>query len=130
MFPNSLSFLELELLIIEGIHEKKFISFIFIYYLFFVSRMDYRTDISNTGNILLQFPAPDAQPWDICLENDNLWIADYWGDTLYKVDLAGGGAPVIQLGRDENGSVVASGVYLYQLQTDKTILNRKCILLK
>jgi len=101
--------------------------------------------VDNTGNILLQFPAPDAQPWDICLENDNLWIADYWGDALYKVDatngslletnpsegvdpagivydgqyiwycdngtggndflykvdLAGGGAPVIQLGWDE-----------------------------
>jgi hypothetical protein len=42
--------------------------------------------VDDTGSILQQFTAPDDQPWDLCLENDNLWMADYWGDTLYKID--------------------------------------------
>ncbi|MDP8201121.1 MAG: choice-of-anchor D domain-containing protein [Candidatus Tenebribacter burtonii] len=42
--------------------------------------------VDNTGAIIQQFAAPDAQPWDLCLENDNLWMADYWGDALYKID--------------------------------------------
>ncbi|MDO9576685.1 MAG: choice-of-anchor D domain-containing protein [Candidatus Cloacimonadales bacterium] len=42
--------------------------------------------VDNTGAIIQQFPAPDNQPWDLCLENANLWMADYWGDALYKID--------------------------------------------
>jgi len=46
--------------------------------------------VDNTGTIIQQFAAPDAQPWDLCLENDNLWMADYWGDALYKIDPSNG----------------------------------------
>jgi len=46
--------------------------------------------VDNTGSIIQQLPAPDAQPWDLCLENDNLWMADYWGDALYKIDPSNG----------------------------------------
>ena len=46
--------------------------------------------IDNTGAILQQFSAPDNQPWDLCLENENLWMADYWGDAFYKIDPVSG----------------------------------------
>jgi hypothetical protein len=49
--------------------------------------MVYKLD--NAGNILLQFPSPNNQPWDICVENDNLWIADYNANMLYKTDKTG-----------------------------------------
>jgi hypothetical protein len=49
--------------------------------------MVYKLD--GAGNILKQFAAPDAQPWDICKENEYLWIADYWGLMLYKIDTNG-----------------------------------------
>ncbi len=46
--------------------------------------------LDGAGAILDEFDAPDNQPWDVCLENGNLWIADYWGDALYKIDPATG----------------------------------------
>ena len=42
--------------------------------------------VNDQGDILTQFASPDNQPWDLCLENNNLWMADYWGDALYKID--------------------------------------------
>jgi hypothetical protein len=42
------------------------------------------------GNILQEFAAPDNQPWDLCLAQGFLWMADYWGDALYKIDPADG----------------------------------------
>jgi len=41
------------------------------------------------GAILESFQAPGDQPWDICLENENLWIADYYDNMLYKTDQSG-----------------------------------------
>lgn len=48
----------------------------------------YRVD--GTGTVLQNYAAPDNQPWDVCIENSNLWMADYWGDTIYKIDKATG----------------------------------------
>ncbi|MEZ5082453.1 MAG: choice-of-anchor D domain-containing protein [Bacteroidales bacterium] len=45
--------------------------------------------VDNAGNVLSQFQAPDNQPWDLCRENDNLWMVDYYGDMIYKTDLSG-----------------------------------------
>ncbi len=45
--------------------------------------------VSSTGTILQQFTPPAAQPWDICKEGDNLWIADYNAYMIYKVNTAG-----------------------------------------
>ncbi|MBD3218241.1 MAG: choice-of-anchor D domain-containing protein, partial [candidate division Zixibacteria bacterium] len=28
--------------------------------------------------------------WDLCIQGEYLWIADYWGDALYKVDTVSG----------------------------------------
>ena len=46
-------------------------------------------EIDGSGNILSQFTPPADQPWDICLQDGDLWIADYWDETLYKVDQSG-----------------------------------------
>lgn len=46
--------------------------------------------VDNTGVILDSFAAPDNQPWDLCIENDYLWMADYYGNTLYKIDPSDG----------------------------------------
>lgn len=46
-------------------------------------------NVTGTGTILSQFVPPEDQPWDICLEGDNLWIVDYWEYTIHKVDQTG-----------------------------------------
>ncbi|MBW6515196.1 MAG: choice-of-anchor D domain-containing protein [Candidatus Cloacimonetes bacterium] len=45
--------------------------------------------VSNTGQILQQFVPPNDQPWDICLEGDDLWTVDYWAYTIHKVTQTG-----------------------------------------
>ncbi len=45
--------------------------------------------ISPTGSVLSQFVPPNTQPWDICLQGSDLWIADYYGNMLYKVSNTG-----------------------------------------
>jgi PKD repeat protein len=47
-------------------------------------------NIDSTGTILNDFAAPDNQPWDLCIENDNLWMVDYWGNAIYKIDPSDG----------------------------------------
>jgi hypothetical protein len=45
--------------------------------------------LTNTGGIITQFPTPNLQPWDICIQNEFLWIADYNANMLYKTDTLG-----------------------------------------
>ncbi len=45
--------------------------------------------LDGTGAILDQFPAPNNQPWAICKENANLWVADYNANMLYKISTDG-----------------------------------------
>jgi outer membrane protein assembly factor BamB len=45
--------------------------------------------LTNTGGIITSFPTPDAQPWDICKQDEFLWIADYNANMLYKTDTLG-----------------------------------------
>ncbi len=45
--------------------------------------------ISSAGTVLSQFVPPNNQPWDICLQGSDLWIADYYGNMLYKVSSTG-----------------------------------------
>jgi hypothetical protein len=45
--------------------------------------------VSAAGTVLRQFQAPNNQPWDVCMQGRDLWIADYWGNSLYKVDTLG-----------------------------------------
>ncbi len=45
--------------------------------------------INSSGTVLSQFVPPNTQPWDICLQGSDLWIADYNGNMLYKVSETG-----------------------------------------
>lgn len=45
--------------------------------------------VNSTGGIISQFTPPNNQPWDICLQGPDLWIADYYGNMLYKVTTTG-----------------------------------------
>ncbi|MCK9399072.1 MAG: choice-of-anchor D domain-containing protein [Bacteroidales bacterium] len=45
--------------------------------------------LTSTGGIITQFASPNNQPWDICRENDNLWIVDYNANMIYKTDTLG-----------------------------------------
>jgi hypothetical protein len=45
--------------------------------------------ISSSGAVLSQFAPPNSQTWDICMQGSDLWIADYYGNMLYKVSNTG-----------------------------------------
>ncbi len=45
--------------------------------------------INSSGSILSQFAPPGNQTWDICMQDADLWIADYYGNTVYKVTNTG-----------------------------------------
>jgi len=69
--------------------------------------------VDGSGSILSQFIPPNNQPWDICLQGSDLWIADYYGNMLYKV--TSGGSLIeshASQGIDPSG-VVYDGAYLW-----------------
>ncbi|MFZ4520560.1 MAG: FG-GAP-like repeat-containing protein [Bacteroidales bacterium] len=45
--------------------------------------------INSAGTILSQFVPPNTQPWDIGMQGSDLWIADYYGNMVYKVSNTG-----------------------------------------
>ena len=70
----------------------------------------------NEGNTFKDFATPGAQPWDICLQDEFLWIADYNDDMLYKVDTISGA--LIESHACENikpTGIVWDGQYLWYL---------------
>jgi hypothetical protein len=69
--------------------------------------------LDGSGNILDQFPTPGEQPWDICLEGNDLWIADYNDNMLYKIDQDG---DLLESHASENvkpSGIVFDGTYLW-----------------
>lgn len=69
--------------------------------------------IDGLGNVLSQFTPPNNQPWDICLQGPDLWIADYWGDMLYKVSNAGTLLESHPTQTESPAGVVFDGTYLW-----------------
>ncbi|MFO7896471.1 MAG: choice-of-anchor D domain-containing protein, partial [Candidatus Cloacimonadales bacterium] len=74
--------------------------------------------VDNSGNILQQLdyslPSNSEQPWDLCLENGALWVADYDDDALHKLDTADG--TILESQPSENikpSGVVFDGTYLW-----------------
>jgi len=70
-------------------------------------------NINASGTVLSQFTPPNNQPWDICTHGSDLWIADYWGDMLYKVTNTG---TVLESHASENtdpSGIVWDGTYLW-----------------
>jgi hypothetical protein len=45
--------------------------------------------LTSAGGIITQFASPNNQPWDICKENNYLWIVDYNANMIYKTDTLG-----------------------------------------
>lgn len=81
--------------------------------------------VDNTGSPQSQFVPPADQPWDICLEGSNLWIADYNANMLYQTDQNG---TVLQQHPSENikpAGIVFDGNYLWyvdgQLSSNSTL---------
>jgi len=76
--------------------------------------------VDDNGSILEQinFDLPennDEQPWDICIQDDDLWIADYNDDTLYKIDQTGN---ILEEHPGENikpAGIVYDGSYLWYI---------------
>jgi outer membrane protein assembly factor BamB len=82
--------------------------------------------VDNQGNVLKEFPTPGAQPWDICLQNEFLWIADYNDNKLYKVDTISGALIETHFTEDQKpAGVVYDGQFLWyvdgQLSSPSTI---------
>ena len=81
--------------------------------------------VDNTGSIQTQFGPPAAQTWDICLQDNDLWIADYYAHMLFKVDQTG---TILESHPSENlkpSGVVHDGTYLWycdgELSTASTL---------
>jgi len=69
--------------------------------------------INSSGTVLSQFVPPNTQPWDICLQGSDLWIADYYGNMLYKVTTTGTllESHASQVGKPSG--IVYDGAYLW-----------------
>ncbi|MBE0637655.1 MAG: choice-of-anchor D domain-containing protein [Bacteroidales bacterium] len=70
--------------------------------------------VTDQGTVLSQFVPPSNQPWDACLQDEFLWIADYNAYTLCKVDTTSG--QVIECHDAENqrpAGIVYDGQYLW-----------------
>jgi len=81
--------------------------------------------MDNQGNVLSQIPAPNAQPWDICMQDNDIWVADYDANMLYKIDQSGN---ILESHASENikpSGVVFDGQYLWycdgQVQTESKL---------
>lgn len=82
-------------------------------------------EIDLSGNVQSQFIPPNDQIWDVCIEGDALWMADYNANMLYKTTTDG---TLLQSEPSENmkpAGVVFDGTYLWyvdgQLGTNSTL---------
>lgn len=69
--------------------------------------------VDATGAVLSQFTPPANQPWDICTQGSDLWIADYNANMLYKVSNTG----TVLMSQASSGQkpsgIVHDGTYLW-----------------
>lgn len=70
--------------------------------------------VNSTGAVQQSFQAPDNQPWDLCIQDDALWMVDRWGDAIYKINTTDGSLleTYDSQGTDPAG-VVWDGQYLW-----------------
>jgi hypothetical protein len=69
--------------------------------------------IDGTGAVLSSFVPQYDQPWDICKQGSDLWIADYYGNMVYKVTTSG---TTIETHASQNlkpSGIVFDGTYLW-----------------
>lgn len=81
--------------------------------------------LDGTGGVISQFTPPAAQPWDICKQGNDLWIADYNANMLYKVSSSGTLLESHASQGIKPSGVVFDGTYLWycdgQLSTNSTL---------
>jgi len=74
--------------------------------------------LDDSGNVLQQFNFDipgndDEQPWDLCMQGNDIWIVDYNAEILFKVDTSG---TILEEHPSENikpAGVVFDGTYLW-----------------
>ncbi|HHN47611.1 MAG TPA: hypothetical protein ENN08_01515, partial [Bacteroidales bacterium] len=69
--------------------------------------------ITNTGVVLHEFVPPYDQPWDICLQGDDLWIVDYFAHKINKVDTTGVVLEEHDAQTQRPAGIVFDGTYLW-----------------
>ena len=74
--------------------------------------------LNSSGGIISQFVPPNNQPWDICLQGSDLWIADYYGNMLYKVTSSGSLLESHASQGINPSGVVYDGTYLWYCDGD------------
>lgn len=75
-------------------------------------------NLDNTGEIISQFTPPADQIWDICVQDDYLWMVDYNSSLLYKTDRTG---TLLESHASENikpSGIVFDGTYLWYVDGD------------
>ena len=70
-------------------------------------------NLNTSGGIISQFVPPANQPWDICKQGNDLWIADYNANTLYKVTTTGTLIESHACANQRPSGVVYDGTYLW-----------------
>ena len=80
----------------------------------------YCTD--NTGSIIDDFSAPDNQPWDLAVDGDILWMVDYWGDAIYKIDKSSGALlETYPSEHSDPAGIVWDGQYLWYIDAGEGV---------
>jgi len=71
----------------------------------------YKVDAS--GNILTQFASPGEQPWDICIQDEYLWVVDYNGNSIDMLDQSGNIQETHAPEGTKPSGIVYDGTYLW-----------------
>jgi len=70
-------------------------------------------NLNSSGGVISSFVPPANQPWDICKQGSDLWIADYNSNTLYKVSSTGTLIESHAAANQKPSGVVYDGTYLW-----------------
>ncbi|MDD2322137.1 MAG: choice-of-anchor D domain-containing protein [Bacteroidales bacterium] len=81
--------------------------------------------VNAQGEILSQFVAPAAQPWDICVQDEFLWVVDYNENFIFKLDQSGNVVDGYDCEDIKPSGIVYDGQYLWyvdgQLSSESTL---------
>jgi hypothetical protein len=69
--------------------------------------------VDGSGTVLDQFPTPGQQPWDICIQDEFLWVVDYDMDMIHKIDQTGLVIENYASEGDRPAGIVFDGTYLW-----------------
>lgn len=70
-------------------------------------------NITDAGGIISQFTPPSDQIWDICMQDNDLWMVDYNSNMIYKTDASGN---ILESHACENikpSGIIFDGTYLW-----------------